>query len=75
MEPIIITGTVTNIETEDSGAAQIAYLENSESTGSAEFFIGLHSWNDNFNETDQPMHPTMDALAGKKIRITVEVLD
>lgn len=75
MEPIILTGIVTNVESEDAGAAQIAYLEDLESTGTEEFFVALHSWNDEFDDSDKPMHPTMDALKGKKLRITVEVLD
>jgi hypothetical protein len=75
MEPIIITGTVGDISTEDSGAAKIADLDDEESTGSPEFFVRLQSYNDNFDSTDKQMHPTMDALAGKKVRITVEVIE
>lgn len=75
MKPIIITGTVSEIEVEDDGAAQIVSLDDLESTGSEEFFVRLHSFNDDFDDTDKSMHPTMDSLKGKKLRITIEVLD
>lgn len=76
MEPIIFTGKVGNISIEDSGCAQIADLDDLESSADDQsFFVRLQSWSDDIDDTDKPLHPTMDSLKGKKVRITVEVLD
>ena len=72
MDPIIITGTVNDISIEDGGAAKIADLDDMLVNGEehSPFFVRLQSWDDlAFN------HETLDAMHGKKVRITVEVLE
>ena len=74
---IIIVGIVGEPDIEDSGAAQIAEVTDAESEGTDNcFFVRLHSWNDNYtSQNGSPKHTTMDTRVGRKVRITVEIID
>lgn len=63
MTKVILEGKV-ECKSEDSGCALIAEIE-----GNDEFFVRLHSWSDNKN------HKFMKNIKGKKVRVTVEIID
>lgn len=61
-------GMATDVDVEDGGCAKIVYLDESE--GSEEgMFICLKSW------TENGIHTDLDKFIGKKIRVTVEVVE
>lgn len=66
--PVIVEGRLfrRDVDIEDGGQAMISEL-----TGDAEegFFVRMQSW------SDTKEHPVMLGLIGKKLRITVEILD
>ena len=71
---IVIFGNIIDefISREDSGHALIADLDHTEISGADDaFFVRLHSWSD----ADQPEHKTLDSLRGKRVKITLEVVD
>jgi len=73
MKEILIQGTVSTLTSEDSGAALIAELDDTKNFGTIDdgFFVRLHSW----CEAIPPVHPTMEALSGKRVRIRIEILE
>ncbi len=56
------------VSVEDSGCAKIIEVSDEREEGP---FVRLQSW----SEQKPPQHPELDALLGKNIRVTVEVLD
>ena len=83
---IVLEGVVEP-ERDDGGIAQIAEIgaivEGAVDTGYGStdtgFFVRLQSWQPAKAEADPRVrrvirHPTMDALTGKKVRVTVEVI-
>lgn len=57
-----------SLETQDSGHSMIGYVGD-ETGNTEETFVRLHSWSSTKN------HHEILALEGKRIRVTVEVLD
>jgi len=69
MNRIVIEGQLSPARIEDSGRALVAFLEEEAGVGrDAAFEIRLQSWSD----STPPVHSTMEALQGKRLRITVE---
>lgn len=64
MTKIILEGTV-KCDKEDGGQALISSIEGQDDF----FFVRLQSWDENCE------HSTMKSLEGKKVRVTVEVID
>lgn len=66
------------IEVEDGGQALIATLGDSEDEG---LFVKIQSWTnllDRYKYDDSAlatMHPDFAELAGKRVRVTIEVID
>lgn len=58
------------IESEDGGCAKILEVDNSaiEFDGDS-LFVRIQSWDGDAN------HPVMDSMVGKRIRVTIEVLE
>jgi peptidyl-tRNA hydrolase len=71
----VIEDTLTEIEEEDSGYALVGYLDNTGTLGENDgrFFVRLHSTQDDYDT--EPTHPLMDSIRGKRIRVTVEIID
>ena len=65
---VIESDAPVEYEVEDGGAALIAHIENEEAD--PHFFVRLHSWNDAGDD-----HPTARKFEGKRVRVTVEVID
>lgn len=55
-----------NIDVEDGGQAMVGEVIDGVEEG---FFVRLHSWSEKLD------HPVMQKLAGKRLRITVEVIE
>lgn len=68
MFPIIIEGVIDAVDVEDGGQAQITALDG-DSEAEEGFFVRLQSW------SPDKRHPVMDRLRGRKVRVTVEVID
>lgn len=69
---IVIEGTMPEklVSREDGGQAVIAEIENPDDPDPDEgFFVKLQSW------SERRHHPVIESLIGKRIRVTVEVLD
>ena len=69
---IEVTGKVTEPSVEDQGCAKIADLDDMVVHGADNaFFVRLQSW------IDPPAteHKTMDWLVGKRVRITIDVIE
>lgn len=59
-----------SIEREDGGCAKILEVDNvNDPLGGDSLFVRIQSWDDDAN------HPVMDSMVGKRIRVTIEVLD
>ena len=58
-----------SIESEDGGCAKILEVDDSEGEDGNSLFVRIQSWDDNAN------HPVMNSMVGKRIRVTIEVLD
>jgi len=68
---IELIGTLGEVNTEDSGAAKIADFNAVQTSGCDDaFFLRMQSW---CEETWG--HETFNLLTGKKLKITIEVLD
>lgn len=61
----IVFDTVTEIEKDDGGQALMLRVEGADD----QLSISISSW------SDKSEHPTLQSLIGKKLRITVDVLD
>lgn len=59
----------TDLDVEDSGQAQIYSVVDLNDDEEDGMFIKIQSW------SKSGKHPDMDRLKGKRIRVTVEVLD
>ena len=59
---------VPDITYEDRGMAMIAEVSDGDSTA---FFVRIQS----YDEADPPQHPIVDVIAGRRVRVTIEVLD
>ena len=59
----------TLLDVEDGGQAQIYTVFEPDDSNGDGMFIRIQSW------YDDGVHPDMDKLKGKRIRVTVEVLD
>lgn len=57
------------LDVEDSGCAKIYSVVDTDEEDLNGIFVKVQSWYDN------GYHPEMDALVGKRIRVTVEILD
>lgn len=64
------------VDVEDAGMAKIATLTPGEGDPSA-MFVRLQSWDDpsERGQDGDPVHPTFDELLGRRVRVTVELLD
>lgn len=75
---IVLEGVIDprDVDVEDGGCARIFALSDSRVE---RFFVCLHSWSE--EQFGQPLrvragkHPEFDSLVGKKVRVTVEVVD
>lgn len=75
MDPVVFEQTISSamVEVEDSGMAKSTRL-GGEADG--ELAVSIHSWNEEENEGGgEPEHPQFDALIGKRVRVTIEVID
>jgi hypothetical protein len=68
MEKIILEGVV-ECKKEDGGQALIAEVGDVVGNKDSEFFVRLQSWDENRE------HPEMNSFKGKKVRVTVEVIE
>lgn len=57
------------LDVEDSGCAQIYNLFDPADGEDEGLFVKIQSW------SDSGKHPDMDKLKGKRIRVTVEIID
>ena len=64
---IVFEDTVSYFETEDNGHSKIAEIDD---PNQSQLFLRLHSWN-----RDSNTHPELDDLIGKKVRVTLEVIE
>jgi hypothetical protein len=61
---------------EDGGQSVIVSpLFCEERGGDGFFFVRLHSWQDKAKRGDQTTHPFMRSLFGKRVKVTVEVVE
>jgi hypothetical protein len=61
---------VANFHEDDGGQALIAEVETSEFANDDEgFFVRLHSW------SERHVHEVAEKLQGKRVRVTVEVIE
>lgn len=69
----VIEDEALKTQTEDAGSARTATL----SDMMCPLSVQLTSWDDQFSDgdTEIPKHPALDALRGKRVRVTVEVLE
>lgn len=69
----VIDRTVdSTIDVEDSGQALIAQIDGDDPN----FFVKLQSWDESAVDTDGTVgHRIMNSLRGKRVRVTVEVID
>jgi hypothetical protein len=71
MEKIIMEGPI-ECKKEDGGRALIAEVDRDEKLEDSDndaFFVRIQSW------SDDRTHPTMNALIGKKVRVTIEIIE
>lgn len=83
-EPVRRENFFDNIEVEDGGQALIYHVEQDDGQEQG-FFVQLRSWGtldagaERVHESDAPLlkrlHPKFAEFAGKRIRVTVEVVD
>lgn len=66
MEKIVIEGIV-KLESEDGGLCLVDYDFSEESDGT--FFVRLFSWD------DTKEHSTIRMMEGKRVRVTVEIVE
>lgn len=66
MEKIILEGVV-ECEKEDGGRALIAQIESENEED--DVFVRIQSW------SDDRTHTVMNSIQGKKVRVTIEVID
>jgi hypothetical protein len=67
---IVVVGRVGSMSREDGGCALIADIdEEATIPNDGSFFVRLQSW----SEAKPPRHTTLESLAGKKVRIIIEV--
>ena len=67
---IVVVGKVGHMSREDGGSALIADIDEEVTIpDDGSFFVRLQSW----SEAKPPRHTTLESLAGKKIRIIIEV--
>lgn len=59
----------TCLDVEDSGCAQIYSVVDLNDCEGDGMFVKIQSW------SDDGKHPEMDKLVGKRIRVTVEIID
>ena len=80
----VIEGTLTDIESEDSGYALVAHTQFDDvqvlGDDDDRFFVRLHSFQNgesltNSTERAPASHPIMESIRGKRIRITIESLE
>ena len=73
----VIEGTLTDIETEDSGRVLVAHTHDLQLLGDNDerFFVRLYSYQDSPDQSEDVTHPIMEAIREKRIRITVETLE
>lgn len=63
---------IATFESEDGGAAQLASFPSSLDESVC---LNLISWDENAWDDEAISHSTVKALKGKKVRITIEILD
>jgi hypothetical protein len=66
------------LDTEDSGMAKIIQISDDDGMADEGFFVRLHSWYEwkkLGNEEIPPFHPLIAQLFGKRVRVTVEILE
>ena len=70
---IVIEGTV-DLNKEDGGAALISYPISADENKDSGLYVRICSWDEDFwnGDTKEPNHPDVEALRGKKVRITIE---
>jgi hypothetical protein len=71
MEKIILEGPV-ECDKEDGGRvliAQIAHVVGESENSDEGLYVRIQSW------SESKMHPQMDALIGKKVRVTIEIIE
>jgi len=67
---IVIEGQLHQASIEDGGQSMICEFDNTvEQATDGYFFVRLQSWN------EDKKHPTLAAVAGHRVRVTVDVLD
>jgi ribonuclease HI len=71
MDPLVLTGKLSSVESEDGGCARIAYLQEDHEPDEG-FFLRFQSWVDNPRPES---HAILKALEGRRLRVTIEVLD
>ena len=71
MTPVMFEDVLepADVITEDSGCAKYVEISDDRESG---LFVRLHSWDDS---DGTPTHPDFDALIGKRVRVTIEVLE
>lgn len=86
MIKIVFEGRIERVDEEDGGQAQIVQIDNSVATiveshgadpGDVDngFFVRLQSWSELTKDHRTTEHPFMDAIRGRYVRVTVEVID
>ena len=67
---IVVVGKVGHMSREDNGCALIADIDEEVTIPDDDsFFVRLQSW----SVAKPPQHKTLEALKGRKVRITIEV--
>ncbi len=66
MKKFVLEG-VAKFEREDGGMARIAEISDEKSA----LFVRIQSW----HEDKVPSHPEADKLEGKRVRVTIEIVD
>ena len=67
-----------DLDTEDSGMAKIIHIHGPDVDAEEGFFVRLHSWyewKELNGEEIPPFHPLIAQLFGRRVRVTVEILE
>jgi hypothetical protein len=86
MTKVVFTGRIGEVDSEDGGQALITQIDPSigftvESEGidvgdeDNGFFVRLQSWSEITKQHRIPEHPFMDAIRGRLVRVTVEIIE
>jgi hypothetical protein len=80
MEPIVFEEELVDVDTEDAGMAKIGHIYSRagvDDPNAGQLFVRIQSWSEPNELTPlaDPTHPEFEQLVGKRVRVTIEVIE